>query len=257
MNGRALLVAALAAGASVAAADEESIRRVVGANLSGGTIVSVKSLGRGGLYEVTVQGPDGPLLLYTDADAQVVLFGKLYDTATGVNLAQARMRELTTIKWDSLPFQWTLTLKRGAGRRQIAVFSDPSCWFCERFARDLARLDDITVHVFMYPIVKPESVRQAKAVWCSPDRVKAWNDLMLERIEPAGKPDCENPVDELLALGRRLGVRATPTWLLRNGEMHAGIMRMSELVPMLDLDAQQAAKAKPGGKNGAPQEASQ
>jgi hypothetical protein len=29
----------------------------------------------------------------------------------------------------------------------------------------------------MYPTVKPESVRQGKAVWCSRDRVKAWNDL--------------------------------------------------------------------------------
>ena len=248
MNGRALLGAALAAAASVAAADEQTIRHVVGANLSGGTIVSVKSLGRGGLYEVTVQGPDGPLLLYTDAGAEVVLFGKLYDTATGINLTQARMRELTTIKWNSLPFQWALTMKRGDGRRQIAIFADPNCRFCERFERDLARLDDITVHLFMYPIVNPESMRQAKAVWCSPDRVKAWNDLMLERIAPAAKPDCANPVDELLALGRRLGVGSTPTWFLRNGEMHAGIMRMSELVPMLDLDAQQAAKSKSGGE---------
>ena len=248
MNRGALLVVALAAGASVAAADEQTIRHVVGTNLSGGTIVSVKSLGRGGLYEVTVQGSDGPVLLYTDAHAEVVLFGKAYDTATGVNLTQARMRELKTIKWDSLPFQWALTIKRGDGRRQIAIFADPDCRFCERFERDLARVDDLTVHVFMYPIVKPESVRHAKAVWCSPDRVKAWNDLMLERIEPAAKPDCENPVDELLALGRRLGVHSTPTWLLRDGEMHAGIMRMSELMPMLELDAQQAVESEPAGR---------
>lgn len=247
-NVTAILAAALAAGAAAtAAADEQVIRRVVGAKLSGGAIVSVQKLPRGGLYEVTVQGAEGPVLLYTDAAAEVVLVGKLYDSASGVNLTEVRMRELTTIDWNSLPFHWALTMKRGDGRRQIAIFSDPNCRFCERFERDLARVDDITVHIFMYPIVNPESVRQTKAVWCSPDRVKAWNDLMLERIEPAAAPDCGNPVDELVALGRRLGATSTPTWFLRNGEMNAGAMRMSELIPMLDVDARQVAKPKASG----------
>lgn len=94
----------------------------------------------------------------------------------------------------------------------------------------------------MYPIIKPESVLQAKSVWCSPDRAKAWSNVMLERIEPPAKPDCENPVGELVALGRRLGATSTPTWFLRNGEMNAGAMRMSELLPMLDVDAQHFAR---------------
>lgn len=242
------MAALLAGAAATAAADEELIRRVVGAKLSGGEIVSVQKMPRGGLYEVTVRGAEGPVLLYTDAAAEVVLVGKLYDSASGVNLTETRMRALTSIDWASLPFQWALTIKRGGGRRQIAIFSDPNCRFCERFERDLARLDDITVHIFMYPIVKPQSVRQARAVWCSPDRVKAWNDLMLERIEPSATPDCENPVDELVALGRRLGAASTPTWFLRNGEMNAGALRMSDLLPMLDLDAGQAATAKPADK---------
>lgn len=257
MKANAILAAALVAGAAAtAAADEQVIRRVVGAKISGGSIVSVQKLSRGGLYEVTVQGAEGPVLLYTDAAAEVVLVGKLYDAATGVNMTEVRMRELSTIDWNSLPFQWALTMKRGGGRRQIAIFSDPNCPFCERFERDLARVDDITVHIFMYPIIKPVSVRQTKAVWCSRDRVKAWNDLMLERIEPVAEPDCENPIDELVALGRRLGAASTPTWFLQNGEMHAGAMRMADLIPLLDAAAQAVAKPNassngkraPGGK---------
>ena len=242
MKTKAIVAGTLIAGvAATAMADEQTIRRVVGANISGGSIESVKKLARGGLYEVLVRGPEGPVLLYTDAGAEVVLYGRVYDSATGVNLTKVRMRDLTTIDWNSLPFHWALTTRRGDGRRRIAIFSDPNCPHCERFERDLARVDDITVHVFMYPIIKPESVRQAKSVWCSPDRAKAWSDLMLERIEPSAQPDCENPVDELVALGRRLGATSTPTWFLRNGEMNAGAMRMSELLPMLDVDAQRFA----------------
>lgn len=237
----AVLIGGLAA---TVAADEQTIRRVVGANLSGGTIEAVRKLPRGGLYEITVRGPEGPVLLYTDAAAEVVLFGKLYDSANGVNLTQGRMRELTTIEWNSLPFHWAISRNRGDGRKQIAVFADPSCRFCERFERNLAWLDDVSVHVFMYPIIKPESVRQAKAVWCSRDRAKAWNDLMLERIEPTAAPDCDNPIDQLVALGRRLGVRETPTWFLRTGEMHTGAISMTDLVPLLEEAAR--AVERPG-----------
>lgn len=171
MDAKAIVAAGLVAGvAGTAAADEQTIRRVVGANLSGGSIEAVRKLPRGGLYEITVRGPEGPLLLYTDAAAEVVLFGKLYDSATGVNLTQVRMREVTTIEWNSLPFHWAISRNRGDGRKQIAVFADPNCRFCERFERNLAWLEDVSVHVFMYPIIKPESARQAKAVWCSRDR---------------------------------------------------------------------------------------
>lgn len=194
----AIAAAFVAGAAATAAADEQAIRRVVGSKVSGGAIVSVQKLPRGGLYEVTVQGAEGPVVLYTDAAAEVILVGKIYDTATDVNLTEERMRKLLAIDWSSLPFHWALTMKRGAGRRQIAIFSDPNCPFCERFERDLARVDDITVHIFMYPIIKPESVRQTKAVWCSRDRVAAWNDLMLRRVEPLAQPDCDNPIEKLL-----------------------------------------------------------
>lgn len=238
MKRTAIVAAALvAAVAATAAADEQTIRRVVGASLSGGSIEAVRKLPRGGLYEITVRGPEGPVLLYTDAAAEVVLFGKLYDSATGVNVTQVRMRELTTIDWNSLPFHWAISRNRGDGRKQIAIFSDPNCRFCERFERNLAWLEDVSVHVFMYPIIKPESVRQTKAVWCSRDRVTAWNDLVLKRIEPAAPPDCDNPIDELVAHGRRLGVRETPTWFLRTGEMHTGAVSMADLMPLLEAAA--------------------
>ncbi|MGH8221918.1 MAG: DsbC family protein [Woeseiaceae bacterium] len=239
MNRKLVIAAALVAGgAATAAADEQTIRRVIGANLSGGSIVSVQKLPRGGLYEVAVQGTQGLVLLYTDPAAEVLLVGKLLDTETGLNLTEARMRELTTVDWENLPFHWALTMKRGDGRRQIAIFADPNCPYCERFESDLARVADITVHVFMYPIIKPHSVEQTKAVWCSRDPVKAWNDLMLERIVPAASPECENPIDELLALGRRLGIGSTPTWFLRNGERHAGAISMDDLIPLLDAAGQ-------------------
>lgn len=136
--------------------------------------------------------------------------------------------------WTSLPFHWAITTRRGAGRRQIAVFSDPNCGYCRRFESDLARLDDITIHVFMFPILRPESVRQSKAVWCSRNRQRAWNDLLQKRIEPLGVGPCATPIADLLMFGRWLGARATPTWFLPDGRRGSGAMRMADIEPLLD-----------------------
>ena len=61
---------------------------------------------------------------------------------------------------------------------------------------------------------------------------------MLRGVEPTAKPDCETPIEELVALGQRLGASSTPTWFLRNGEKHSGAMTITDLVPLLDATAQ-------------------
>ena len=90
------------------------------------------------------------------------------------------------------------------------------------------------MHIFPYAVIKPESVRQAKAVWCSKDRVTAWNDLMLRRIEPAAAPDCDTPVEKLIELGQRLGANSTPTWFLETGERYQGALPLEETRRLLD-----------------------
>ncbi len=241
MNRRKILAVSLLMLAALAAptvhADEKAIRRVISSKVPDAKIVSVQKLRHGGLYEVALQREGAFSVLYTDESAQVIFIGSLMEASSDRNLTEERVSKLSAIDWNSLPFKWAITTKRGDGRRQIAIFSDPNCPYCQRFETDLATLDDITVHIFPYPVIKPDSVRQSKAVWCSRDRAKAWDALMLQRIEPTAKPDCETPIEELLALGRRLGVSATPTWFLPNGEKHSGAMRMGNLVPLLDATA--------------------
>ncbi len=222
-----------------ARADEQAIRRVVAAKLPDAKIVSVQRLPRGGLYEVAVQRAEGGfLVLYTDESAQFLFVGSLIDTATDRNLTEERVRKLSAVDWNALPFdRWAITMKRGDGRRQIAILSDPNCPYCKRFEADLATLDHITVHILPYPVIKPESVRQTKAVWCSRDRVKAWNELMQKRVEPTAKPDCETPIERIVEFGRRVGANSTPTWFLPDGEKRAGAMPLGDLVPLLDATA--------------------
>jgi thiol:disulfide interchange protein DsbC len=226
---------ALALIAATAQADEQVIRRILREKAPDTQILSVRKLPYAGLYEVAVQREGENRVYYTDASAEIILVGaNLIETRTERSLTEERLRQLSAIAWKDLPFRWAVSTRRGDGRREIAIFSDPNCPYCRKFEKDLAALDNITVHVFMYAVVKPESVRQTKSVWCSKDRTKAWNDLMLRNIEPTALVDCENPIEELIALGRRLGTTSTPTWYLPNGEKYTGALPMKVVVPLLN-----------------------
>ncbi|MBX9811177.1 MAG: DsbC family protein [Burkholderiales bacterium] len=218
-------------------ADEQAIRKMFQAKLPDAKVLSIQKLPYAGLYEIAVQRTNGPAVYYSDASAQALIVGALTETWTDRNLTDEQLSKLSAIDWNGLPFRWAVTTKRGNGRRQIAIFSDPNCPFCRKFEQDLAAIDDITVHIFLYPVIKPESVRQTKSVWCSKDRAKAWNDLMLKGIEPTAPIDCDNPIEELVALGQRLGATSTPTWFLPNGEKYFGALPMSKVVPLLDATA--------------------
>ena len=235
MNRRALLLALFLGYSLGALADEAAVRRMLQEKLRAGQLESVQEAPFGDdLYEVVVRGPDGPQIYYVDSAATVIITGRVIDAKSGRDLTEARQRELTAVKWESLPFQWAITSVRGTGRRKIAILSDPNCPYCKRFEEDLAKLGDITVHILPWAVVKPESVRQAKAVWCSKDRAKAWNDLMFRRIEPQAPTDCDNPIDKIIEFGRKLGANSTPTWFLETGERYSGAVPLEEVRQLLD-----------------------
>ena len=224
----------LALMATAAVADEAAVRRALQGKLGDATVESVQKAPFGELYEVVLRGADGVRILYVDSAASVILTGQAIDAKSGRNLTEERTRQLGAIKWASLPFDEAITIVRGNGRRKIAVFSDPNCPFCKRFEKDLASLDDSTVYIFLYPVIRPESVVQTKAVWCSRDRAKAWRDLMVRGVQPTAAPDCKTPVEKLVALGHRLGANATPTWFIETGERYSGALAFDDVRKLLD-----------------------
>lgn len=227
--------AAVLASASVASANEAAVRRMLEDKMRGsGEVESVQAMPFAGLYEVVLRTPDGPAIYYVDRAATVIIAGKVFDAKTGRNLTEERERKLTAVKWESLPLQWAITSVRGTGRRKIAILSDPNCPYCMRLEGDLAKLDDITVHILPYAIIRPESVRQAKAVWCSKDRVKAWNDLMFRRIEPRPDGECDTPVEKLVQYGQSIRATATPTWFLESGDRFSGALPLDQVRRLLD-----------------------
>ena len=227
-----LAVAVLATVAVNASADEAQIRKVVAEKL--GVKVEGVQPAPLGLYEVRYKSPDGMRIVYTDANATHIFVGKIYEAASERNLTEERMRKLNAIKFDSLPLDQAVKIQRGNGKRLVAMFSDPHCPYCKAFEKTLQQVDDITIYVFMFPVIHPELADQSKSVWCSPDRAKAWLDVALRGKTPTAPATCANPVEKNLQLGRSLGVNSTPTLILASGERVSGALSKGDLTDLLD-----------------------
>jgi thiol:disulfide interchange protein DsbC len=236
-------LAALLAATS-AFADEAKIRSVLEAKLGGVRIEGIEPAPVTGLYEVRYVSRDGPQVVYTDANADHIFVGTLYDARTDRNLTEERLHKLLAIDFSTLPLELAVKVKRGNGRRVLAMFSDPHCPYCRRFEQVLAQIDDITVYYFMYPVIHPELIEHSKAVWCAPDRAKAWLALAAQPTAqpPRNGADCDTPIARILELGKQLHVNATPTLFLTTGERVSGGLHAPDLVALLDQAARQTKK---------------
>ncbi len=212
---------------------EEAIRKVLQVKFPESNSLAVTKIPSGNLYEVVA---DGEFIFYTDDKVNFIFHGNLFDGKTQRNLTEARTRDLQKAQFDKLPLESAIKVVKGNGKRVVAVFSDVDCPYCRRLEEELAKITDITVYTFLYPIdsLHPDAARKSRAVWCAPDRVKAWEDLINKKIEPKNPGTCDNPVARNIELGVRLGVRGTPALFFADGRRVPGLASAEQLEKYLN-----------------------
>jgi thiol:disulfide interchange protein DsbC len=179
-----------------------------------------------GLYEVIM----GRNVAYTDESGRYMVFGHLYDMKEQKDLTASMLDGLNTVDVSSLPLADAIVTVRGKGERQLYVFSDPDCPYCRRLEPELAKLDNVTLHTFLFPLdgLHPEAAKKAEAIWCAKDRSRAWSEFMASgKLPPAIA--CDNPIQRNVHLGERLGINGTPTLIFDNGAMVPGLLQAAEI----------------------------
>jgi len=217
--------------AALATADEAEIKKTMEARL-GTKVESVTKAGYLGLYEVYADGT----IFYTDDKASAVIVGgNLIDAKTMQNVTNERMKKLTAIKFGDLPLERAIKQVRGDGKRVLASFEDPNCGYCKRLAKDVQKLDNVTIYTFLYPILSEDSLRKSKQIWCAPDRAKAWNDWMVDGKAPPAKEDCDtSAVSKNQEFGRKLNISGTPTLFFVDGERIPGAVPVARIEQKLN-----------------------
>jgi thiol:disulfide interchange protein DsbC len=167
----------------------------------------------------------GGELFYTDENASFLFLGHVVDPKTKQSLTSERLQEIKDarrISIDSLPLDLSIKAVKGTGKRKLAVFSDPNCPYCKRLEKELAKITDVTVYTLLYPVLNG-SLPTATSIWCSSDRLKAWDDFMLKGIAPPGK-NCETPISKLVQTGQKYRINGTPTLIFADGSVVPGMI---------------------------------
>ena len=87
----------------------------------------------------------------------------------------------------------------------------------------------MTIYVFLYPVLGPDSLAKSKQVWCASNRSKAWSEWMEKGTALSGEGACATPLDKTLALGKKLKVDGTPTLFFSNNKRSEGAIDQAEL----------------------------
>jgi thiol:disulfide interchange protein DsbC len=225
----AALVAAVLVGAT-AQAQEAAIRKNLAERVPQlPKIDEVRKTPMPGLFEIRL----GTDLFYTDVEGNYLIQGHLIDTRVQRDLTQERLDKLMAIDFSALPVKDAFTIVRGNGKRKIAVFEDPNCGYCKRFERDLQKVDNVTVHMFLYPILGPDSTDKSRNIWCAKDKAKAWQDWMVRDQLPAAATCDSTALARNVEFGKKHKVTGTPTLVFADGTRVPGAVGAQQVEKLL------------------------
>lgn len=213
-----LLAATLACVSLAAAADEADVRKAAEAKL--GKVEKLVKAPMPGLWEVTVDSQ----IFYIDDKGAYLVFGNLIDMKSGRNITAER-------QFNSLPLDLALKQVRGTGKNVMVTFEDPNCGYCKKLARDVLTLKDVTVYTFLLPVLGDDSYEKSKAIWCAPDKSKAWVDWMTAgKVPPAASAKCDiSGLNKSAQLGGKLRISGTPAIFFAGGERVGGYIPAEEI----------------------------
>ena len=183
-----------------------------------------------GLFELRV---DTSEIYYTDASANFLIQGQLIDTKNQRNLTEERMQKIMAVDFKSLPFKDAIVIVRGKGERRMAIFEDPNCGYCKRFERELQSIDNVTVYLFLYPILGKDSIDKSKAIWCAKDQSKAWQDYMLKDQAPTPTGCDATALKRNVEFGQKQRINGTPTSIFADGSRISGAVEIAQIEKML------------------------
>jgi len=230
----ALLAATLATGA-LAQTELDRLKKSLATRLPAAALGELAPSPLTGLYELTLPGQ----VVYVSADGRYLVSGRIIDLETREDLTERVLatQRLRTI--EAVPEKKMIVFEaKGEPRHTITTFTDIDCPYCRKMHAEVDDLNakGVRVRYMLFPRTgfPSPSYDKAVSVWCAPDQ-----QAEMTRAKGGATPEkreCPNPVEEHMALARRLGLQGTPFTITDTGRVISGYMPAPKLFDLLESD---------------------
>ena len=228
-----------AAGAPADKATTDKLRAALTNPAMGMEIATVETSVIPGLYEV--QFTNGPVV-YSTANGEHFIVGDVfavnaqgYTNLTEQRRDTERLEKLAKVdEKDMIIFS-----PEGETRGHITVFTDVSCFYCQKLHKEVPELNKrgVEVRYLAYPRSGTNSpaYRQLATAWCAADKQDALTRL--KNQQPVPENVCaDNPVIAQYQLVQQMGVRGTPALITEKGTMIPGYQSADDLIVSMGLE---------------------
>ena len=180
-----------------------------------------------GLYEVMV----GPKMFYVSEDGRYLIQGSLIDIKARKDLTEAKVAEARLGSLDKVGLANMIVFKPKETKHVAYVFTDIDCGYCRKLHSEIDQYqkEGIEIRYLFFPRagVGTDSYYKAVSVWCAKDRNAAFTKA--KKGETPERKDCDNPVDEHMALATAMGANGTPMIVTEKGDILPGYVPAAQL----------------------------
>jgi thiol:disulfide interchange protein DsbC len=214
-----------------AGADTQAVERALEKALPGVKPDSVKASPVAGLFEVMV----GPKLFYVSEDGRYLIQGSLIDIQEKKNLTEDRESEARLNALAKVGNANMVAFRPKTPKHLVYVFTDIDCGYCRKLHSEMDQYqkENIEIRYLFFPRAGKgsESYKKAVSVWCAKDRNEALTKA--KKGENIERKECDNPVDEHMALGDAMGASGTPMIVTEKGGILPGYVPAAQLSRLL------------------------
>jgi thiol:disulfide interchange protein DsbC len=191
---------------------------------------------------VEVQVINGPLLYATEDGGYFFLNGDLHQVsaAGAVNLTEerrslARKEQLAAVSLEDM----VVFSPKGETRDYVSVFTDVTCFYCQKLHREVDQLnaEGVEVRYLAFPRggINSDGAKKLATAWCADDQQTTLTELKAGVDLPVN--DCaDSPIAAQYQLGQEMGVSGTPAIITSSGMMIPGYRPAADLIVALGLD---------------------
>jgi thiol:disulfide interchange protein DsbC len=191
---------------------------------------------------VEVQVINGPLLYATEDGGYFFLNGDLHQVsaAGAVNLTEerrslARKEQLAAVSLEDM----VVFSPKGETRDYVSVFTDVTCFYCQKLHREVDQLNakGVEVRYLAFPRggINSDGAKKLATAWCADDQQTTLTELKAGMDLPVN--DCaDSPIAAQYQLGQEMGVSGTPAIITSSGMMIPGYRPAADLILALGLD---------------------